>query len=54
MPPPLGPEADALPKNEAEPVIGTAGAALVWEKAATVSMAHSDTAKRRYEILIGR
>ena len=47
-PPPLGPEAVAVPKNEAEPVMGTAST----EKAVMARRAQTPKARKNLEILI--
>ena len=36
-PPPLGPDAVAVPENDADPVIATLGSARSWEKAGMMS-----------------
>jgi hypothetical protein len=52
-PPPLGPDALALPKNDAEPVIAVVGASpRTWEKAEITSNAQLKKAKFTRFILV--
>jgi hypothetical protein len=53
IPAPLGPDADAVPKNDAEPVIAVVGAsARTWEKAEITSNAQLNKAKFTRFILV--